>query len=61
MFLFLGLLMGGDEDGNFVLGGGVMVGMYDLLLFVESIFEEVVLVSFKVCLFKCFLDVVVSE
>ena len=56
----LGQLGGADEPST---GGGQTGGesMYEFLPSAESILEEVVPTSFKIRLFKCFLDAAVSE
>ncbi len=54
----LGSLGGGDEAAA---GGAAVESMYEFLPSAESILEEVVPTSFKVRLFKCFLDSAVSE
>jgi len=51
--------LGGDDEGA-AAGAGVE-SMYEFLPSAESILEEVVPTSFKVRLFKCFLDSAVSE
>lgn len=57
----LGSLSGADGDGEEAKSSGAGAGVYDLLPSAESILEEVVPASFKVRLFKCFLDAAVSE
>lgn len=53
--------LGGDEDVEVAGGGEGSTGEYEFLPSAESILEEVVPTSFKVRLFKCFLDAAVSE
>ena len=53
----LGSLTGTDEDAD----GAGTDSMYEFLPSAASILEEVVPTSFKVKLFKCFLDAAVSE
>ncbi len=53
----LASLEGGAEEG----GAGEMNTDYEFLPSAESVLEEVVPTSFKVKLFKCFLDAAVSE
>jgi len=52
----LGSLDAGDDEGD-----SKSESMYDFLPSAESILEEVVPTSFKIKLFKCFLDAAVSE
>ena len=52
----LGSLAGADDDGD-----KAGESMYEFLPSAESILEEVVPASFRVKLFKCFLDAAVSE
>ena len=54
----LGSLSRDDEQGK---EAGASNTMYDFLPSAESILEEVVPASFRVKLFKCFLDAAVSE
>lgn len=54
----LGSLGGGDNEAA---SGAAVESMYEFLPSAESILEEVVPTSFKVRLFKCFLDSAVSE
>ena len=56
----LGSLDGADGDSDASQPGGAS-GLYELLPSAESILEEVVPASFKIKLFKCFLDAAVSE
>jgi len=51
--------LSGDQDGAAATGGGS--ADYEFLPSAASILEEVVPTSFKVRLFKCFLDAAVSE
>lgn len=55
----LGAISGGDSSGAGA--GGDRRAMYDFVPSPESILEEVVPASFKIKLFKCFLDSAVSE
>ena len=50
--------LGGDQDGQ---SSSNEQSMYEFLPSAQSILEEVVPTSFKVKLFKCFLDAAVSE
>lgn len=52
---------GGDAAGGEKSGGTPGESMYEFLPSAESILQEVVPTSFKVKLFKCFLDAAVSE
>lgn len=53
--------LGDDEDVEAAGGSDGSTGEYEFLPSAESILEEVVPTSFKVRLFKCFLDAAVSE
>jgi F-type H+-transporting ATPase subunit gamma len=60
----LGSLIGADEAAKKAKAAGnkpAAESMYEFLPSAESILEEVVPTSFKVKLFKCFLDAAVSE
>ena len=57
----LGSLPGADEAPTAKKGQTPGTSMYEFLPSAESILEEVVPTSFKVRLFKCFLDAAVSE
>ena len=59
----LGQLGGAGEPDEPSTGGGQAAGesMYEFMPSAESILEEVVPTSFKIRLFKCFLDAAVSE
>ncbi len=58
----LGSLLGGDEkEGDGQEAGARGESMYEFAPSAESILEEVVPASFRVRLFKCFLDSAVSE
>jgi F-type H+-transporting ATPase subunit gamma len=50
----------GDEDGDDTAGGTTATD-YEFMPSAESILEEVVPTSFRIKLFKCFLDAAVSE
>ena len=50
-----------DEEGSEEGGSGSSESLYEFVPSPESILEEVVPMSFKVKLFKCFLDAAVSE
>ncbi len=58
----LGALNAGDTSGKGAVAAGVSPNtVYEFLPSAQSILEEVVPASFKVRLFKCFLDAAVSE
>ncbi|MCH7728568.1 MAG: ATP synthase F1 subunit gamma, partial [Planctomycetes bacterium] len=57
----LGSLEGSDQGDEATSGSGSAESMYEFLPSAESILEEVVPASFRVKLFKCFLDAAVSE